>query len=234
MTRVDDERPASARDWGPGGQQRQQPGQQAIQHAASPSCHGRRTLAASLAATIVEQTRDLGDRRRLVTTTRHLAAEIEAHRLQRQAADHGERVVDQHDLAVRSQAAQALRVVHLHAQPGFAARRAAAPSAPGSETFRRSAGCSTCACSMSAVNCRRARSGPTISRGDSCSGIAVRVRDPRPSGLRSPLTTSGSWVTTIASLVLAKHLRVKFSDATSAGPSSATRYLAWYLTTGSV
>src|SRR6185503_13290840 len=51
---------------------------------------------------------------------------------------------------------------------------------------------------------------------------------------RRPETTAGSYVRTSASQVLRKHFFVKFSDVTSAGPSSATRYFAWYLTTGSV
>src|SRR5579859_6784492 len=38
---------------------------------------------------------------------------------------------------------------------------------------------------------------------------------------------------TIASCVRSKHFFVKLSEATIAGPSSATRYLAWYFTTGS-
>ena len=35
------------------------------------------------------------------------------------------------------------------------------------------------------------------------------------------------------SQVAAKHLAVRLSEVMSAGPSSARRYLAWYLTTGS-
>ncbi len=89
------------------------------------------------------------------------------------------------------------------------------------------------ALSMSAVNCRRARSGPTTSRGETWSGSGRRSRSVWCSRL-SPAITSGSHVTTSASHVRSKHLRVRLSDATIAGPSSATRYLAWYLTTGSV
>src|SRR6266699_582695 len=38
----------------------------------------------------------------------------------------------------------------------------------------------------------------------------------------------------MASQVLLKHFRVKLSDVTTAGPLSATRYFAWYFTTGSL
>jgi hypothetical protein len=46
---------------------------------------------------------------------------------------------------------------------------------------------------------------------------------------RNPVVTAGSCVTTRKSQVLSKHLRVKFSEAINAGPSSATMYFAWYL-----
>jgi hypothetical protein len=85
--------------------------------------------------------------------------------------------------------------------------------------------------SMSVVIRRRERSGPTMSRGVRPGGIARPSRSAAINA-RSPETTSGSCVSTKASHVRSKHLRVKLNDAITAGPSSATRYLAWYFTSG--
>src|SRR2546425_680241 len=72
-----------------------------------------------------------------------------------------------------------------------------------------------------------------MSRDDIVAGTGRRSASAAISA-RSADATSGSWVTTTASQVRSKHLRVKLQEATMAGPSSATRYLAWYFTTGSL
>ena len=87
---------------------------------------------------------------------------------------------------------------------------------------------------ISARNSARDRSGPTISRRDN--GHRDDSGTPAASALNSasnPLTTVGSWVTSTASQVRVKHFAVGLSVVTIAVESSATRYLAWYLTTGS-
>ena len=80
----------------------------------------------------------------------------------------------------------------------------------------------------------RERSGPTISRRPS--GRLDGNGTPAASALNnvsSPLTTDGSCVINTASHVFVKHFRVGLSVVITAVDSSATRYLAWYLTTGS-
>ena len=80
----------------------------------------------------------------------------------------------------------------------------------------------------------RERSGPTISRRPS--GRRDGNGTPAASALYSvsrPFTTDGSCVINTASHVRVKHLRVGLSVVMIAVESSATRYFAWYLTTGS-
>src|SRR5688500_4421682 len=80
----------------------------------------------------------------------------------------------------------------------------------------------------------RERSGPTINRrviGRRC-GSPLPAESARNSVSR-PLTTDGSCVINIASHVRVKHLLVGFKVVMIAVAPSATRYLAWYFTTGS-
>ena len=92
-------------------------------------------------------------------------------------------------------------------------------------------------CLAPAISARisaRERSGPTINRRPS--GRRDGSGTPAASALNSvssPFTTDGSCVISTASHVREKHFRVGLSVVMIAVDSSATRYLAWYLTTGS-
>src|SRR5262245_22461273 len=106
------------------------------------------------------------------------------------------------------------------------ARRALSSAmSPGSETFASITWMLVREPSISPVNWRRARSGPTIRRSGNPSGAG---RPSRSAAINSysPFTTAGSHVSANASQVCPKHFFVKLSDVINAGPSSATRYLA--------
>ena len=206
---------------------RQHRQQQAIDQHRSFTARARgRTAFRRRLAQRPEQLDGIGHRRRLVDDDRHLAPEVEAERRQRQAADHD---------ASRRRSAASCRAISarrraFRSRPRRATLQRAARSAPrparDPTAWRRSAGCWSARLAMSAVNCRRARSGPTISRSRAGRRAAGRRSRSAVHSRRRPATTAGSCVMTSASQVLRKHLRVKFSDATTAGPSSATRYLA--------
>ena len=79
--------------------------------------------------------------------------------------------------------------------------------------------------SISAVNCRPGALGPddqAVGRDRPASPGALAVGGPSAGAAADH--DAGSWVRPAASHVCLKHFRVKLSDATIAGPSSATRY----------
>ena len=114
------------------------------------------------------------------------------------------------------------------------AARAAAPPRPDPTAC--GPGCGCCA----APGDERVHVGPRLLRPDdesTAEAAAERRGGGRPcrrrTGATGSRTTASSWVTSTASQVRVKHFRVGLRVVTTAGPSSATRYFAWYFTTGS-